>query len=205
MIFRQFHEIATDQKTQTRRIVKPGEIYWREDTITRVEAWTNPKSGLGYYRLKWRVGQTLPVIPKMYHPAIIYNPDHPCYGIDIIPPGDDHYKAAKTGEWGPPMQGYQYLRIRITGIRQERLQDITEEDAAKEGIWYLESTPGLPDYNTGEMKPTPAGYTTSTMPLDVYPTAKEAYQHLWDSINTSKKTNWNSNLYVWVIEFSRVK
>ena len=84
------------------------------------------------------------------------------------------------------------LFLRVTGIRVERLQDITEEQATKEGcqsgqcvckgaVWGQEDT-------------------------DEW-TAKEALDQLWDITLGRKDTpewyanNWSGNPYVWVIEF----
>ncbi len=67
--------------------------------------------------------------------------------------------------------------IRITDVRPERLQDITEEDAVAEGI--------LPENH----------------PLDAPPAMR--YASLWDSINP--KYPWASNPWVWRYEFKGVE
>lgn len=198
MIFKQIPEIINGQKTQTRRLWKPDySIDMHNGQIRQI----NHKGRAKYY-----LGQVLAVQPKMYHPTVIYHDDHPCYGIDIIQPNDPHYSHVREGDWRPEGQGYKYLHIKIKRLRREHLQDISEEDAIAEGIWHLEPTISLPDYETGETRPLPGGYTTSTLPVgDVYSTAVEGYKHLWNQINTSKKTNWDANPLVLVIEFERVK
>ncbi len=81
---------------------------------------------------------------------------------------------------------------RITGLRVERLQDITEADARAEGI--------LPfGYSDGTM-----GYTCHGIDA-AFPTARDAYHALWESINGKYKgARWNDNPYVAVIEIEYV-
>ena len=77
--------------------------------------------------------------------------------------------------------------IEITGIRVERLQDISEEDAIKEGC---EIGHGLDD----------------SSPFF----AKDAFETLWDSINghprkDGKDISWAANPWTWAIEFKRIE
>jgi hypothetical protein len=75
------------------------------------------------------------------------------------------------------------INLKITGIRVERLQDISAADAQAEGLscdacgWFV---PG--NTKTGA------------------PTAVECFSQLWDSIN-GEKCPWQSNPLVWVVEF----
>jgi hypothetical protein len=78
------------------------------------------------------------------------------------------------------------ISLEITGVRAEQLQDISEADARAEGIRRHEAS-GV--YGDG-LK---------------YATAQEAYRHLWDSINGKKADrDWQSDPWVWVLEFRRV-
>ncbi len=72
--------------------------------------------------------------------------------------------------------------IQFTGIRLERLQAITEEDAIVEGM-----------YPEGTTKPN--GYEAYDDPI-------EEYAQLWDSINKIHK--WNTNPRVFVYSFKRI-
>lgn len=75
--------------------------------------------------------------------------------------------------------------LRVTDVRVERLQNITEEQAQKEGFyrgWKLteKSTPAL--------------------------TAKQAFMWVWDGIIKLASRaiyGWIANPWVWVIEFER--
>lgn len=81
--------------------------------------------------------------------------------------------------------------IRITRIRVERLQDISDEDCLKEGIWR--------DDNVGLEGTT---YWYHGLVNSSFRTAKEAYAALIDKI--SGKGTWQSNPYVFVYDFETV-
>lgn len=83
-------------------------------------------------------------------------------------------------------------RIRITDIRAERLQDISEEDCLAEGIWKA--------HNVGLEGVT---YWYTNLVNSPYRTAIEAYAALIDKI--SGKGTWASNPYVFVYEFELIK
>ena len=82
--------------------------------------------------------------------------------------------------------------IRITNIRVERLQDISEDDCLKEGIWR--------DDNVGLEGTT---YWYHGLANSSFRTAKEAYAALIDKI--SGKGTWQSNPWVFVYDFELVK
>lgn len=91
-------------------------------------------------------------------------------------------------------------RIRITDIRAERLQDISEDDCLAEGIKEI--------YETNVDDPTEFyGYAflpdASPCPAHCYCEAQEAYAALIDKI--SGKGTWESNPYVFVYEFEFIK
>lgn len=83
-------------------------------------------------------------------------------------------------------------RIRITNIRVERLQDISEEDCLEEGIWR--------DDNVGLEGVT---YWYHGLANSSFRTAKEAYAVLIDKI--SGKGTWESNPWVFVYDFELIK
>lgn len=83
--------------------------------------------------------------------------------------------------------------IRITNIKVERLQDISDEDCLKEGVVQKFDADGTPRYYVSWCKHTWAYATDS---------AKDAYHFLIDKV--SGKGIWESNPYVWVYEFELV-
>lgn len=86
----------------------------------------------------------------------------------------------------PEMMPHQ---IRITGIRVQRLQDITDEECAKEGIRVGETTSSFWDERLKDTR--------------FYPLPREAYADLIDRI--SGRGTWESNPYVFVYDFELVK
>lgn len=82
--------------------------------------------------------------------------------------------------------------IRITNISVERLQDISEEDCMKEGIWRGDNV-GLEDTT----------YWYHGLANSSFRTPQEAYASLINRI--SGKGTWESNPYVFVYDFELVK
>ena len=70
--------------------------------------------------------------------------------------------------------------LEVTGVRVERLQDISEDDARAEGCEAIGS----------------GGYGPITF--------VNGYRALWDSLNAARGSGWAANPWVWVIEFKRV-
>lgn len=117
-----------------------------------------------------------PVITqKMMHdgadtwPSFVYFADESCFDID------------QWKQWGWKSKPSIFMprcasriTLEITGIRVQRLKDISVEDALAEGV---------------------SDYTDEN---EVW-----AYAQLWNSIN-GKKCPWSSNPWVWVIEFERI-
>lgn len=79
------------------------------------------------------------------------------------------------------------LFLRVTNVRVERLNDISEEDARAEGCADANGYPICP------------GNKGATRPL----TAKQAYMWLWNDLNSKRGTIWANNPWVWAYEFER--
>ena len=115
-------------------------------------------------------------------------------------PGRYFYKASEedgfTVKWHPsihmPKEAAR-IWLKVTNVRVERLQEITDEQAKREGIQYDEC---------------PTGFTwkQETDMHNCYTTPIGAMQALWNS--TIKKSDldrygWDANPWVWVIKFER--
>lgn len=111
----------------------------------------------------------------------------------------DGYGNPCDGGWTSPMfipRWASRILLEITDIRVERLQDISEADAVKEGIRSLSTYRGssntlYPDYS-GKI------HGLFKNPIDSYHT-------LWYSLNAKKGYPWSSNPWVWVVEFKVIE
>lgn len=184
--------IQVGRKTQTRRIVK------NQDGI-------HPRrSNIGF--LGWDDGHG-------------YRMNPPCKAGDILwvretwadvpetKPGNIHYKASATIEdlkwfneqgwkWRPsihmPKEAARIF-LRVKDVRVERLQDITEEQAEKEGC------------SAGRFHVTCGPFGNYNEPPEEFD-AVEDFRRVWDSTikpDDLDKYGWDANPWVWVIEFER--
>jgi hypothetical protein len=107
-------------------------------------------------------------------------PDGVAYRADI---SDADLADAVHAPWRPSIHMHRAasrITLEITAVRVERLQDISEADAKAEGV--TRPVPMLDD--------DPSTYV-------------DAFGDLWASINGPG--SWDSNPWVWVIEFRRVE
>lgn len=104
--------------------------------------------------------------------------------------GQDYAVVAKPGLPGVTIGGVP-LRVRITGIRQERLQAIDRAGAVAEGF-YRADVPG-------------ERYATSIIWEKWFADPRDGYKALWGMINRKPGSRWNDDPPVWVISFERVR
>ena len=83
------------------------------------------------------------------------------------------------------------ILLEITDIRVERLQDINEEDAQKEGVYKLWCDTGWNRY----------GVDAGDILLN-NKTARGCFRMLWEWIHDEK--SWDSNPFVWVVSFKPI-
>ncbi|NDZ11537.1 hypothetical protein C7T35_01185 [Variovorax sp. WS11] len=96
----------------------------------------------------------------------------------------------------PPMhcpRGLSRITLEVTGVRVERLQDVSEADAIAEGI---ENDPRLDPAGTCHWRVYGREHTGTSSP-------ESSYESLWESINGAG--SWAANPFVWVVEFRRVR
>ena len=115
---------------------------------------------------------------------------------------DIHYRATSTEaeaalcEWKPSIHMPRWacrLRLRVTAVKVERLQDISEEDAIAEGIIAMRS-------RAGSVPITVYGYDANAQ--NHSPSARDAFSFLWTSINGPG--SWDVNPWVASYSFERV-
>ena len=123
---------------------------------------------------------------------------HYCAEIGMMDSPTTFKKEFCGKGWGNKMfvkAEYMPHRIRITNIRAERLQDISEEDCLKEGIKF--------DFLYDEKFPYFFTVQNKHKSRWNFRTAKEAFAALIDK--TSGKGTWDKNPWVFVYEFELVK
>lgn len=87
------------------------------------------------------------------------------------------------------------ITLEITGVRVERLQDISEADAVAEGTERTITGDGWRRY-CADREQEAAGLTPCA-------TAAASYRSLWEQINGPG--SWAANPWVWVVEFRRLE
>ncbi len=201
--------ILSDEKTMTRRVIKNV----LNDDVSNIKCPYGQIYDNLWVRENWKVHSW---DFDNYEMSIEYTADNTVLQRDISEASDDllnrlwaqsstDLKKANIGSFDtyeqspcrsrPPIfMPYWASRIflEIADIRVEKLQDITEEDAKKEGVFAGAAYPPahLTDKQILQWQST---HTTAT--------CKEAFQSLWESINGVD--SWSVNPPVWVIEFKK--
>lgn len=165
--------IVEGRKTMTRRLVKRLDGTQWENSLLESGRWQEAiKCPYGVVGDRLWVKETWACLP---HGGLI---PVPVYRAD-----GDHQVFDTIKKWSSPLfmpRWASRLILEITNVRVERLQEITEEDAIKEGIDIQKPYPEV----GGQ--------------ANVY-----SFSKLWDSLN-GKKHPWSSNPFVWIIEFKRL-
>lgn len=96
-------------------------------------------------------------------------------------------------KWTPAIHMFRRhsrILLEITGLRVERLQDISDEQALAEGVRLYTDHAGLGDW-----------YHVDG--IDTYSAdPRKSFELLWSSINGAD--SWSANPWAWVVEFKRV-
>lgn len=199
--------ILNGTKTQTRRIIKKQPFNAKSDIICQLDDF---KEGTWGAKFKY-FGEERYEITNLFKPLaqigdILWVREtwslvpKSAYSKELLFPYTDSsniiYKAsfdrAFSSPWKPSIHMPKIaarIFLKVTGVRIERLQDISEKDAIAEGIKVIEVDEAYFDYEFN-------GENGS------YATARGSFNSLWCKING--KDSWSSNPWVWVYEFERV-
>lgn len=174
--------ILDGSKTQTRRVVKPKYV---ADQIEIVE-W-RPQNGLWFGLNGYRTVASMACpygqpgdrlwVRETFHTVdghrAFYRADY-----NHNPRGDKEHGIVWTPSIHMPRWASR-ITLEVTGVRVERLQDISENDAIAEGApWAACGSPQVGSQKAG-------------------------FAQLWEGINGAE--SWSANPWVWVIEFEVVK
>lgn len=203
--------ILAGTKTQTRRIIKPqprpgrlgngdiihstpgmiGESYYVLDLGKRG---TIPLTQGCMYRVRGACPYGVPGdrlwVRESWNVSGLAWGNKPSEAAKIAAPSAWRYAATDEGSW---QHGWRpsihmprtasRITLEVTGVRVERLQSITEDDAEAEGV-------------------EPAPFCKAGRPPGQEHV--ETFEELWDKINGAR-ASWSSNPFVWVVEFRRVQ
>ena len=154
---------------------------------------------IGFFNVPCRVGDLIWVRETFCYSmnedgSTIDSNGNPCLSRD----SELFYRASPINgldaKWIPSIhmpKSASRLTLRVTDVRIERIQDITEEQAKLEGVRYHSL---YEEWGGVERHPESIGKQPF---YRWYGKATDAFKNLWSSIYS----NWNENPYVWVIEF----
>lgn len=212
--------ILEGRKTQTRRVVKPelaahfdpprGEDdvkagypwicgYWEEDvSAVTVCPYGQPGDSL------WVKETTVKVEDHGYTGPVYVESDEGHTVMDWgLSPGEDDVTEVEPHQIKLRPSIYMTrkmsrITLEVVSVRVEQLQDISEADAAAEGVevnkfdsWPVEGAQTWRDYTRPEGE---WGYGCGH--------ARGSYSTLWESINGPG--SWDANPWVWVVGFKRI-
>jgi len=206
--------IRENRKTQTRRVCRANGGQWKGRVPLDILPMNTPNEWVGlmerdpnhgqvftcrygqpgdrlWVRETWGIG-TRPCPHHGWYDGIEYRADEayledehdilPCYKAD-----EQYWEwldERQTGKWKPSIHMPRWasrITLEVIGVRVERLQEISRSDCKSEGMGPLLAVPE----------------TTEIQWDYIY---RHKFGQLWDSIN-GKKHPWESNPWVWVIEF----
>lgn len=194
--------VLAGRKTMTRRIAEKnlvedmdGELCWDGE----------------FKKSKYKVGEVVAVAQSYEH--VFDEMMRGDYEDDRYDAFKNHYFGSGEGWHNKMFVKAEYMphQIRITNVRVERLQDISDEDCIREGI-----EEDSPYYWAPVNKSLPNWRKIVEGVSDMYPNDRDgkAYPHFWDSPRkafaalidkVSGNGTWEANPWVYVYEFELVK
>jgi hypothetical protein len=200
------HKVVDEEKTMTRRIIRPQPDFSDMQAYLIDEFGTHEINGLdndGEYQVehiepKYKLDETL-YLKEPYAADMAITKD----GAVVKKKGSVLYRydtligfESCPIKWQNKLfmpEKYARYYIKIIDVRPERLQDISDEDCRKEGIKKHKWDGRMDKYF----------HIIPSMPYPILNSAREAYAYLIDII--SGKGTWESNPYVWVYDFKLTK
>lgn len=187
--------VIEKRKTVTRRLVSPRKVITSEnigysaltpDNHIEIRGYhENGEYGSSFFKKPYKVGEIVAVAQK--YSSFIKAVDWDA--IDSL---------AHTKGWTNKMfvkAEYMPHQIRILDVRAEKLQDITDEDCLREGVYKDECK----TYFNGYAFDLTRCEGNCILATQWYKSPREAFAALIDKI--SGKGTWKSNPFVWRIEF----
>jgi len=182
--------ILDGRKTMTRRVVKTD----RDGLATAAGLLVEPDND-------WCAGK---LIKPPYHPGDILWVRE-TWGVGIQASGGIVFKANFQDKRAPLADGQKWrpsifmpreaarIWLRVTDVRVERVQDITENDAMAEGC------SGVVCEHSNSIN----GGCSDCMNTGWFEPPELEFMDLWDKLNAKRGYGWHTNPWVWVIGFER--
>lgn len=173
--------ILSGQKTQTRRVIKPQPTRSVSPGAVIADFWI---AGIPYNvsKIPFHNGDRLWVRETW---RAQFGDDVSVFGYRADNDPDECGCVHGYSKWKPSIfmpRSASRITLEVVNVRVEKVQDISEEDATAEGVW-------------------PKGIGNLAIPKP----NTFRFQQLWDSINEKRGHSWDSNPWVWVVEFRRIK
>jgi len=190
--------ILEGRKTMTRRVMNPtgtvDSFVFNSPAFTRykyTKMWrdledrycayfeTDPESGAKYgFAESFECPYGQPGDRLWVRETFFEEPDGRVYYRAGYPAYESWVTGTVCVNWRPSIfmpRALSRILLEVTAVRVERVQDISQDDARREGI-----------------DPSHAGYCLG------------AFKRLWDSINSKRGYGWDANPFVWVVEFKPI-
>lgn len=191
--------VLEGRKTQTRRAIKTQPPYenfdiafpvfeeecWNDNPLYGAFCWVNkdnPKEHTEWIKPSFKEGEVIAVAQK-YKDVFESQQDETLELLDLFLNQGWDNKMFVRADLMPH-------QIRITNVRIERLQDISDDDCLKEGIRKVVNE------NSTDVQ-----YYVAHAAC--FETPREAFAHLINKVG--KKDTWERNPYVWVYDFELIK
>jgi hypothetical protein len=181
--------ILDGRKTQTRRVLNPQPDDLVEGKIPR--QWL-----IGIGDRLW-VRENISIMPRTaYHLPKTVSPDDPDMAAYYQA---DFYRSGKP-RWRPSIHMPRWasrINLTVTDVRVQRLQEISEADAAAEGLEY-----DIDGDIDGHGRHVVIESWRGAAYLPWLRDPMEAYADLWDHINAARGYGWDADPWVVAISFT---
>jgi len=180
---------------------QPGDRLWVRETFSLENS-----SSVGWYDPPHSDGRPIRVLKDDENGRWW---EQPHYRSTDTPPDicceNDQCRACREDGFGPHWipsihmpRWASRLTLEVTAVRVERLQEISADDATAEGIdqWSIPTGGGdFQDYQHNYLDP--------DRPFQSDEVA--SFRSLWNSINDKRGHGWDTNPWVWVVEFKKAE
>lgn len=191
--------ILEGHKTQTRRVIKPqpDEVFERSGDV--LLAWGEEARSVSVQCPFGQLGDRL-WVKEAWRTQVDFHdeqtPAQMCGAENLLYDADADWSLNKTvGRPRSPIHMPRWasrITLEVFSVRVERLQAITEADIRAEGFGW--------EYDDWRDEVS----SIAAPPGSTYQTLTEFFAGRWDDINHKRGHGWDTNPWVWVIEFKQV-